>query len=57
MNADLEKEILESKNLPRSERRKKERKLQKKYNDKTIRIKSGKTSQKVKEYRVPKKEF
>ncbi len=43
MIKELEKEILESQNLSRSERRKKERKLQKKYNDKSIRIKSGKT--------------
>ena len=43
MCEELKKEIEESKNLGRIERRKKERKLQKEYNDKTIRIKSGKT--------------
>ncbi len=43
MNRRLEKEIQENKNLGRCERRKKERQLQKKYNDKLIRIKSGKT--------------
>ena len=43
MCEELKKEIEESKNLGRTERRKKERKLQKEYNDKTIRIKSGKT--------------
>lgn len=42
MKKELEKEILESLNLSRTERRKKERELQKKYNDKSIRIKSGK---------------
>ncbi len=43
MNRKLEQEIKESKNLGRRDRRKKERQLQKKYNDKSIRIKSGKT--------------
>lgn len=43
MKKELEKEINESQNLSRSERRKKESVLRKKYNDKTIRIKSGKT--------------
>ncbi len=43
MNKKLEKEIQENKNLGRCERRKKERQLQKKYNDKSIKIKSGKT--------------
>lgn len=43
MKKELEKEILESQNLTRSERRKKESYLQKKYKDKSIRIKSGKT--------------
>lgn len=43
MKKELNQEILKSQNLSRSERRKKERELQKKYNDKTIRIKSGKT--------------
>ena len=42
MCEELKKEIEESKNLGRIERRKKERQLQKKYKDKTIRIKSGK---------------
>lgn len=42
----IEQEIKESQNLPRSQRRKKERKLQKKYKDKTIRIKYGKTFKK-----------
>ena len=42
----IEREIKESQNLPRSQRRKKERKLQKKYKDKTIRIKYGKTFKK-----------
>lgn len=46
MEKELKKEILESQNLSRTERRKKERKLQKKYNDKSIRIKSGKTFKK-----------
>lgn len=43
MKKELEKEILESQNLTRSERRKKESYLQKKYKDKSIKIKSGKT--------------
>lgn len=43
MKKELKEEIFRSQNLSRSERRKKERKLQKKYNDKSIRIKSGKT--------------
>lgn len=43
MKKGLKEEIFKSQNLSRSERRKKERKLQKKYNDKSIRIKSGKT--------------
>ncbi len=43
MEKELKQEILNSQNLSRSERRKKERFLQKKYNDKTIKIKSGKT--------------
>ena len=42
MCEELKKEIEVSKNLPRAERRIKERKLQKKYNDKSIRILSGK---------------
>lgn len=40
------KEIDLYKNLPRVERKKQERMLQKKYNDKTIRIKNGKKFQK-----------
>lgn len=43
MCEELKKEILESQNLGRSERRKKEREIQKKYNDKSIRILNGKT--------------
>ena len=43
MKEELKIEIENSKNLPRSQRRKKERELQNKYNDKSIRIKSGKT--------------
>ena len=43
MCEELIKEIKESQNLGRLERRKKERYLQKKHKDKTIRIKSGKT--------------
>lgn len=43
MKRKLETEIQNSQNLPRSQRRKKERKLRKEYRDKTIRIKSGKT--------------
>lgn len=43
MSEELIKEIEDAKPLGRSERRKKERELQKKYNDKSIRIKSGKT--------------
>lgn len=46
MNNELMKEIDLYKNLPRVERRKQERMLQKKYNDKTIRIKNGKKFQK-----------
>ena len=42
----IEQEIKESQNLPRSQRRKNERRLQKKYKDKTIKIKSGKTFKK-----------
>ena len=42
----IEREIKESQNLSRSQRRKKERELQKKYKDKTIRIKSGKSFKK-----------
>lgn len=40
---ELNKEIEEAKKLGRSARRKKEREIQKKYNDKSIRILSGKT--------------
>lgn len=43
MNNELKLEIEENQNLGRRARRKKERELQKKYNDKSIRIKSGKT--------------
>lgn len=43
MKKELKMEIENNKSLPRSQRRKKERELQKKYNDKSIRIKSGKT--------------
>lgn len=43
MNNELEQEIKNSQNLSRRERRKKELVLQKKYKDKSIRIKSGKT--------------
>ena len=43
------KEIDLYKNLPRVERRKQERMLQKKYNDKTIRIKNGKNFKKAKD--------
>ncbi len=43
LKKELEREINESKNLGRSERRKKEKELQKKYNDKTIKIGTGKT--------------
>lgn len=42
MKKELNKELKENQNLPRAERRKKERELQKKYKDKTIKIKSGK---------------
>ena len=42
----IEQEIKESQNLPRGQRRKKERELQKKYKDKTIKIKYGKTFKK-----------
>ena len=41
MCEELEQEINDSMKLGRTERRKKERKLQKKYNDKSIRIKKG----------------
>lgn len=40
---ELKEEIEQNKNLGRSQRRKKERELQKKYKNKDIRIKSGKT--------------
>ena len=43
MNKELIKEISTNQNLPRRKRRIKERELQKKYNNKNIRIKSGKT--------------
>lgn len=43
MNKELEQEIKDSQNLPRRERRKKEIELQKKYKDKSIRIKLGKS--------------
>ena len=46
MKKELEREILESQKLSRTERRKRERKLQKEYNDKNIRIKSNKTFKK-----------
>ena len=46
MCENLKKEIEESKNLGRRARRIKERKLQKKYNNKNIRIKSSKTFKK-----------
>ena len=46
MCEELKKEIKESQNLGRIERRKKERQLQKKYKNKNIRIKSGKTFKK-----------
>lgn len=46
MNEELKKEIEEAKHLGRRERRIKERKLQNKYNDKSIRIMSGKTFKK-----------
>lgn len=42
MKEELQKEIEQSQNLGRRERRQKERKLQKKYGNKKIRIKSGK---------------
>ena len=42
MCEELKKEIEEAKNLGRNQRRKKERQLQKKYNDKSIRVKYGK---------------
>ena len=42
MCEELKKEIEEAKNLGRSQRRKKERQLQKKYKDKSIRVKYGK---------------
>ena len=43
MKKELKKEIEEYQNLGRTERRKKERILRKKYNDKSIKIKFGKT--------------
>ena len=43
MSEELKKEIEAAKKLPRSQRRKKERELQRKYNDKSIRILSNKT--------------
>lgn len=43
MNKELEQEIKDSQNLSRRERRKKEIELQKKYKDKSIRIKLGKS--------------
>ena len=43
MCEELKKEIEEAKTLGRSERRKKEKELQKKYNDGSIRILSNKT--------------
>ena len=43
MCEELKKEIKESQNLGRRQRRIKEKELQKKYNDKSIKIKSGKT--------------
>lgn len=43
MKKELKKEIEESQNLGRAERRKKERILRKKYNDKSIKIKFGRT--------------
>lgn len=43
MCEELKNEIEKAKSLGRSERRKKEKELQKKYNDKTIRIINGKT--------------
>ncbi len=43
MIEELELEIKSSQNLSRRERRKKEKQLQRKYNDKSIRIKTGKT--------------
>ena len=48
MCKELKKEIEEAKNLPRAERRKVERKLQKKYNDKSIRIEKGTKFKKAK---------
>ena len=47
MCEELKEEIEENKNLGRRARRIKERELQKKYNDKNIRIKSGKTFKKT----------
>ena len=46
MIKELEKEIKESQSLGRRQRRKKEKQLQKKYNNKNIRIKSHKTFKK-----------
>lgn len=46
MNKDLKKIIEEYKNLPRRERRKKEKKLQKEFHDNSIRLKTGKTFKK-----------
>lgn len=54
MCEELKKEIEESMKLARAERRIKERKLQKKYNDKSIRILSGKKFKK--EERLTKKD-
>lgn len=50
MCEELKLEIENSKNLPRVERRKEERKLQKKYNDKSIRIIGNKSFKKSKEF-------
>ena len=47
MCKELKKEIEKSQNLSRRERRKKERELQKKYKNKNIKIKSGKTFKKT----------
>ena len=46
MCEELKKELEESQNLSRRARRKKERQLQKKYKDKSIRIKFGKSFKK-----------
>ena len=50
MCEELKLEIENLKNLPRAERRKEERKLQKKYNDKSIRIIGNKSFKKSKEF-------